>query len=80
MHTVQRLTCSFQKWIGIAAAYPAQPARRKSLQQAREEGWALAIRAGLSGDAYAYGWFPEDTTPYIRAVVRHRAGNRPAPI
>lgn len=27
MHTVQRLTCSFQKWIGIAAAYPATGAR-----------------------------------------------------
>lgn len=94
MHPVQRLTCSFQKWIGIAAAYPsqgpvnaaaspdeirsAQAARRKSLQQAREEGWAAAMRAGLTGDTHAYGWFLEDATPYIRAVVRRRAGNRSA--
>jgi RNA polymerase sigma factor (sigma-70 family) len=27
------------------------------------------------GDAHAYRWFLEDATPYIRAVVRRRAGN-----
>lgn len=93
MSRVHRLSCSFQKWIGIATAYPApgplhalgstdatrpaQAATRKTLQLAREEGWAAAMRAGLSGDADAYRWFLEDATPYIRAVVRRRAGNQP---
>jgi RNA polymerase sigma factor (sigma-70 family) len=46
---------------------------------AREEQWAIWMRAALSNDAHAYRRFLEDVTPYLRSMARRRCEPRSAP-
>ncbi|MBT2790048.1 sigma-70 family RNA polymerase sigma factor [Paraburkholderia strydomiana] len=46
---------------------------------AREEQWAIWMRAALANDADAYRRFLEDVTPYLRSMARRRCEPRSAP-
>jgi DNA-directed RNA polymerase specialized sigma24 family protein len=43
--------------------------------QAREQGWAIRMRAAMSGDAGAYREFLESVAPAVRLLVRRAGGD-----
>lgn len=46
---------------------------------AREQQWAVWMRAALANDADAYRRFLEDVTPYLRSMARRRSERSSAP-